>query len=171
MKITDLKQDEYPPYSAPYIAKVGKNGLLKSMKKGKREMEDFLKNIPDELFGYAYAEGKWTLAEVILHIIDAERIFQYRALRFARRDKTPLAGFEENDYVPASNAYKRTKDSLWNEYKAVRNSSIALFKTLDVASLLAGGKANDNYISVRAIGFIISGHQQHHLTIIKERYL
>lgn len=127
--------------------------------------------ISDKKLGFAYAEGKWTLAEAIVHIIDTERIFQYRSLRIARNDKTPLPGFDQDDYVPQSNASGRSTTSLIEEYKAVRDATITLFSSFDEEAMLRIGIASDSKMSTRALGFIISGHQAHHVKIIKERYL
>src|SRR5690606_33181183 len=103
-------------------------------------------------------------------LIDCERIFSYRALRFARQDKTDLSGFDQDDYVPASNANSRTMESLLKEYKSVRLATRVLFESFDEKALLQTGKANGYLVSVRALAFIIAGHEQHHLNIAKERY-
>ena len=132
---------------------------------------ELINSIPEGKFGFAYAEGKWTLAELLMHIIDAERVFQYRALRFARNDKTPLAGFDQDDYIPECNAGGRSKKDLLEEYAAVRESTIKLFQSFDDEMLKRVGNASGSDMSARAMGFIICGHQAHHLKIIKERYL
>ena len=120
---------------------------------------------------FRYAEGKWTIKDIILHLIDAERIFAYRALRIARNDKTALPGFEENDYVVAANANNRGYESLLAEYETVRNVSISLFETFTSEELLRLGTASNNSVSVRAIGYIMLGHELHHKNVILERYL
>ena len=116
-------------------------------------------------------KGKWTIKELVQHIIDAERVLSYRALRFARRDATDLAGFEEDDYVKNSNGDTRDYNDLLVEFSAVRNATILLFNSFTDEALQRIGSASGSIISVRALGFIISGHLQHHLTIIKERYI
>src|SRR5690606_18442301 len=120
---------------------------------------------------YSYAHGKWTLKEVLIHCIDTERIMSYRALRFARNDQTELPGFEQNDYVPQSEANSRKMADLIEEYKILRQSTILLFKSFSDDVLKRAGVANGNPISVRALGFVISGHELHHLNVCKERYL
>ena len=120
---------------------------------------------------FRYAEGKWTIKDIILHLIDAERIFAYRALRIARNDKTALPGFEENDYVVTANANNREYESLFTEYETVRNATISLFKTFTSEDFLRLGTASNNSISVRAIGYITLGHELHHKNVILERYL
>ena len=122
-------------------------------------------------FDYRYAEGKWTIKDIIQHIIDAERIFSYRALRISRNDQTPLPGFEENSYVMQTNANARSIQQLLTEMAALRQSTLLLFKSFTLEQLQLIGTASDNPISVRAIGFIMIGHQKHHQRIFKERYL
>ena len=120
---------------------------------------------------YRYEPNKWTPKDVILHIVDAERIFQYRALRIARCDKTALPGFEENSYVETANANSRTLNSIIEEFKLVRTTTIQLFETFNEHQLLEIGTASDKTISVRALLPIIIGHQLHHQNILNERYL
>lgn len=120
--------------------------------------------------GYAYADGKWTVAEVLLHIIDCERIFSYRALRMARNDSTPLPGFDENEYTPNSGASLRTVGSLMEEYLAVRRSTLALFQNLSSEMLSRTGTANGHLFSVEMIGVVIAGHELHHLNVLGNRY-
>jgi uncharacterized damage-inducible protein DinB len=117
------------------------------------------------------AEGKWTIKDIIQHIIDAERVFAYRALCFARNDKTELPGFEENDYVEEAYGSKRSIMELLTELSAVRHSTLLLFKSFREEQLLRIGIACDNPMSVRAIGFVIIGHQNHHQKVFQERYL
>ena len=130
-----------------------------------------MKSIANDKLEYRYDKGKWTIKEVIQHLMDAERIFAYRALRIARQDQTPLPGFEQNDYVQPSQANERSLDDLINEFKAIRASTVALFNSFTDKMLLAKGTASNSPVSVRAIGFIIMGHEIHHCQVIKERYL
>ncbi len=125
----------------------------------------------DTKAAYSYAPGKWTLKEVLVHCIDTERIMSYRALRFARNDQTELPGFEQDDYVPHSNSNSRNLSDIIEEYKALRQSTIHLFKSFNDDVLMRIGVANSQPISVRALGFIISGHELHHLKVCEERYL
>jgi len=171
MKISDITSDEYNPYFKPYIDKVGGDSLLKSLKKGKNKTIKFFKKIPSSKLEYQYSEGKWTVKEILLHIIDAERAFSYRALQFARSKNANLEGFDENVFVKNSNANSRSRKSLLKEYKATRKASIVLFKNFTNETLLQMGKASDSELSVRAAGFLICGHEIHHKQIITERYL
>ena len=131
----------------------------------------FVSNIPNKKLEYRYAIGKWTIKDIILHLIDAERIFAYRALRIGRGDMKLLAGFEENDYVTNANANGRSLESLIEDFQLVRKSTLLLFENFSDKQLMYLGTSSDNIISVRAIGFLISGHQNHHLKIVQERYL
>lgn len=119
---------------------------------------------------FAYADGKWTVAEVLLHIIDCERIFAYRALRMARNDTTPLPGFDENEYAPNSGAATRTAGSLMEEYLAVRRSTLALYQHFSPEMLSRSGTANGLLFSVEMIGIVIAGHEHHHLKVLRDRY-
>lgn len=132
---------------------------------------EFMATIPESKLDFRYAENKWTVAEVLVHIIDSERIFQYRALRFSRGDQTPLPGFEQDDYVPFSKANNRTLQSLIDEYSVVRNSTLHLFNQFDTNDLERKGIASSLDWSVGALGFVICGHQKHHRNILRERYL
>lgn len=170
MRSSDLPVSEYNPYYHTYILALGDINLMDGFEDGKNNFISFIEELPEEKLNYSYAEGKWTLAEVLMHIIDAERVFQYRALRFARNDNTPLAGFDQDIYVPQSNASKKMKKEILDEYLTVRNSTISLFKSFDDAVLKRIGMASDSKMSTRAMGFIICGHQAHHLKIIRERY-
>ncbi|WP_136465256.1 DinB family protein [Flagellimonas onchidii] len=171
MFVSDLSASEYNPFYHNYILSVGDDDLLTEMGKGRDELVSLLESVSENKLSYAYAEGKWTLAELLLHVIDAERVFQYRALRFARNDSTPLAGFDQDIYVPKSNASKRKKEDIIQEYKTVRESTLSLFRTFDKEALLRVGTASGSEMSTRAMGFIICGHQAHHLKIVRERYL
>ena len=145
--------------------------LIEELKRGKSAFLSLFEEIPEEKLNYAYAEGKWSLAEVLIHMIDTERIFQYRALCIARNDKTLLPGFDQDAYVPYSNAANRSINSLIAEYTAVRDSTISLFNSFDDEAIKRVGTASGSKMSVRALGFIISGHQAHHVQILRERYL
>lgn len=171
MRTDQLTENEYHAYYHPYIMGLGDIKLIKGLEESKTAFETFVAHIPDNKFYTAYAAGKWTIAEALLHLIDAERVFQYRALRFARNDKIGLPGFEQDDYVPESVANKRSKKSLIEEFGAVRQGTVTLFKTFNDEILLRKGTANGSLMSVRALGFIICGHQKHHLNVIQERYL
>jgi hypothetical protein len=171
MKVTDIPSNEFNPYFKPYIDKVGGSSLLKSLKKGKKETVKFFKKIPSSKLEYKYEDGKWTPKDILLHLIDAERAFSYRALQFARSKDANLEGFDENEFVVNADAGLRSRKSLLKEYKAVRKASIIMFKSFSDETFLQIGKASDSELSVRAAGFLICGHEIHHQQIIKERYL
>jgi len=171
MVLSELPSSEYNPFYQTYIMALGDVELIEELKRGKSAFLSLFEEIPEEKLNYAYAEGKWSLAEVLIHMIDTERIFQYRALCIARNDKTPLPGFDQDTYVPYSNAANRSKSDLIEEYKAVRDSTISLFDSFDDEAIKRIGVASGSKMSVRALGFIISGHQAHHVQILRERYL
>lgn len=171
MKPSALQSTDYNPYYQTYIAKLGDTDLLESMSNQLNNFPKFIASIPGDKWLYAYGAGKWTVVEALVHIIDTERIFQYRALRFARNDATQLPGFDQDDYVPNSGANRRTPESIIEEYEAVRRSSLALFSSLDEQTLQRRGVASGSQMSVAALGFISVGHQRHHRDIIRERYL
>lgn len=172
MKPSQLQSIEFAPFYATYINQVSDEfTLTEELEISVHRFIKFVQDIPMDKFDYRYAEGKWTIKDIIQHLIDAERIFAYRALRFARNDKTDLPGFEENEYVDNANANDRTIMSLLTELSAVRHSTLLLFKTFTDEQLLREGTANNNPISVRALGFVIIGHQNHHQRVFKERYL
>nr|WP_321412933.1 DinB family protein [uncultured Allomuricauda sp.] len=171
MVLSELPSSEYNPFYQTYIMALGNVDLHEELKNGKDKLVSVFEEIPEEKLNYAYAEDKWSLAEALVHMLDTERIFQYRALCFARNDKTPLPGFDQDTYVPFSKAGNRSKQSLVTEYKTVRDATISLFSSFDDESLRRIGLSSGSKMSVRALGFIICGHQAHHLRIIKERYL
>ncbi|WP_223034503.1 DinB family protein [Hanstruepera marina] len=171
MTISDLKTNEFADYYSGYINRANDLNLLTGLKQSGEDTLTFFKAVPNEKLEYAYLKDKWTIKELLLHLIDAERVFAYRALRFARQDLTALPGFDENDYVRYSNANSLNMEALLKSYKALRVSTISLFESFTTDMLLQVGKASGSDMSVRAIGFVIIGHEKHHVEIIKERYL
>ena len=171
MNSSQLPTNEYSAFNATYIQALENVNLIEELEICLHDFIRFVQNIPMDKFDYRYADGKWTIKDIIQHIIDAERIFSYRALRISRNDQTPLPGFEENSYVMQTNANARSIQQLLTEMAALRQSTLLLFKSFTLEQLQLIGTASDNPISVRAIGFIIIGHQKHHQTIFKERYL
>lgn len=166
-----LKVGEFNPYYGTYINKTKGLSLREDLLKSGEQTISFLKSIPKEKLEFRYAEGKWTIKEIVQHLMDAERVFTYRALRIAREDQTPLPGFEQDDYILPSKANSRSIDEIINEYQAIRLASVALFDSFSDTMLKALGTASKSPVSVRAIGFIIMGHEIHHCEVIKERYL
>lgn len=171
--MSKLTESEYPAYFKPYIDILGSNvqSIVNHLQTSLEKTLKLVSNLPKEKQLYRYAEGKWTIKELIQHIIDAERVFCYRALTFARNDTTPLPGFNENDYVLHSRANERPYAELLNELESVRASSILLYKSFEEPDLVKTGEASGKTISVNALGYIISGHLLHHLKIIQDRYL
>lgn len=166
-----ITSNEYAPYYKNYIDKATESNIIIGLEQSNNEGETCIKSIPDSKWDYAYAAGKWTIAEVIQHIIDTERVFAYRALRFARNDKSPLLGFEQDDFVPFSNANVISKSSMLEDYSRTRDCSISLFKSFTIEMLQRIGNASNSPMSTRAVGYILVGHQQHHIEVLKDRYL
>lgn len=163
---------EYPAYASQYIDLVAGDGrLLEHLADNLRATWELILTLPEEFLLQPYAPGKWTIKEVLVHIVDDERIYDYRALRFARGDGTELPGFEQDDYVPLSGANERSVQDIMAEYSAVRASTIALFRGLPEEALLRSGVANGNRATVRALAYHIAGHELHHVAIIRGRYL
>jgi uncharacterized damage-inducible protein DinB len=171
MKTSQLSEKEYSTFNATYIKAAGEVDLIDELEICLHEFIRFVQNIPMEKFDYRYAEGKWTIKEIIQHIIDTERIFAYRALRISRNDTTPLPGFEENDFAKNTEGNLRSLQDLLTELSAVRHSNLLLFKSFSENQLKRVGVASKNPISVRAIGFMLIGHQKHHQKVFEERYL
>ena len=171
MNSNQLPISEYSAYHKTYIQAIENVELIEELEICLHDFIKFVQNIPMDKFDFRYAEGKWTIKDIIQHLIDCERIFGYRALCVSRNDKTSLPGFEENDYVENTDSNTRSIQSLLSELAAVRESTILLFKSFSVEQLMRIGIVNNNEISVRAIGFIVIGHQIHHQKIFEERYL
>ena len=171
MNLNQLPVNEYSEFIATYIKPLEDVNLFEELEISLHDFIKFVQNIPLDKFDYRYAEGKWTIKDIIQHIIDAERIFGYRALRISRNDKTPLPGFEENDYVENTNANGRSIQELLTEFSAVRHSNLLLFKSFSEEQLTRMGTASNHPISVRAIGFLMIGHPKHHQRVFQERYL
>lgn len=160
-----------PPFYHNYIKLVPQNNVKEAFERHLADFAELLQSLPEEKWNHRYAEGKWTIKELVQHVIDTERIFAYRALAFARGDQTSLPGFDENLYAANSKADKRKIKDLLQELKAVQVSTALLFASFDEAQLQATGIANGKAIDVNAIGFITVGHTLHHKNILQERYL
>jgi uncharacterized damage-inducible protein DinB len=171
MNSNELTSTEYAPFYAAYLGTIKNVDLIEELEICLHDFIKFVQDIPMDKFDYRYAEGKWTIKEIIQHLIDTERIFSCRAMRISRNDQTPLPGFDENDYVVNSDAKERNLQGLLTEYAVVRQSTLSLFKSFSKTQLLRTGTASNFTVSVRAIGFITIGHQKHHQQIFKERYL
>lgn len=171
MRTSELSTDEYPAYFQTYIGAVDDVDLIEELEVSVHRLIKFIQKIPMDKHDYSYAEGKWKIKDIIQHLIDAERIFAYRALRFARKDSTELPGFEENDYADIADGNNRALVDLLSELVVVRQATLSLFKTFSDEILQRKGIASNKSVSVRAIGFVIIGHQNHHQRVFQERYL
>jgi hypothetical protein len=165
------KPTEYPSYYEQYISLVKGDNIIRSLEEQILTMQNILSEVPEEKENFTYAQGKWTMKEVIGHVIDTERIFAYRALRFARQDKTELPGFDQDQYVPAGNFNKRTLYDLAHEFGIVRESNLIMFRNFDEKGWSSSGSANGKEISVRAIAYAMAGHALHHMNVIRTKYV
>jgi len=163
--------DTVPPFYKGYVEHVKEFDMFQILDDSNRRLLALLATIPEEKGALRYALGKWSIKELLCHMMDAERIFAYRALRFARNDRTPLHGFEENDYAPEANAHGRSIRQLAAEMDRLRKSTIDLFRSFTPEMLTRKGSANNTEISVLNLGYIIPGHETHHRMVLQERYL
>lgn len=163
---------EYPAYAHIYMDLPPDDGqILKRLEDNLKSTRKFIASIPKARLLHRYAEGKWTIKEILAHVVDDERIYVYRALRFARNDSTELPGFDQVHYARYSGANNREVSSLLHEFALVRQSTVAFFNSLDDAALLRNGIADGHRASVRALAYHIAGHEMRHMNIIKQRYL
>lgn len=159
------------PFYKAYVDLVKDQDLLHALQQAGKQVQELLETLPEEIGTYRYQEGKWTVKEVLSHMMDAERVFAYRALRFSRKDETPLHPFEENDYAPLANAHSRTIEQLRGEMRRLRATTIDLYASFTPEMLQRVGTASNKKISVLNLGYIIAGHDLHHRKILMERYL
>ena len=169
LRIPKPETGEYLAYYGKYIALVG-DDAMSALRAQAASTPRLLKGVTEKQAMFRYAPGKWSVKEVLGHVIDAERVFSYRALRFGRGDQTPLAGFDESQYVPVAKSDLRPMDALRGELAAVRASTLALLDSFDEEALVRRGDANGDAISVRALLWIIAGHELHHIGLLRERY-
>ncbi|SNC61794.1 DinB superfamily protein [Hymenobacter gelipurpurascens] len=163
---------EYAPYYDLYIQNIpAGHNPLQHLREQPLLLKELLADFTEEQGLLRYAPGKWSIKEMLVHMMDTERIFAYRALRIARGDKQPLPGFEQDDYVPASGADKRTMESILHEYDTVRAATLSLFDSFEPEAYSQMGTASNNPVSVRALAYILPGHEAHHLHILQDRYL
>ena len=167
----NIERSEYSDYFEYYINLNLNDDLIHGLENQLAITQKFFKNLPVDKLEFQYEIGKWTPKDILQHLIDTERVFSYRALRFARFDSVALPGYEENDFAASAKANSRTIDDLLAEYSVTRQSTIALFKTFSDEMLKSVGVASGASNSVRAIDYTIVGHEIHHINIIKERYL
>jgi uncharacterized damage-inducible protein DinB len=169
--LTRPADHEYAPHYAGYIARVPDGDIVAQMERQMEETAAFLGQLGEARGDHRYAPGKWSIKEVIGHLADGERVFAYRALRFARGDQTPLASFDENAWVPQAGCDRRTLADLAAEFRAVRVATLALARSLTDEAAARTGVASGKTVSVRALIYMIAGHELHHLAILRERYL
>jgi hypothetical protein len=169
MTIARPETSEFAPFYAGYIGKVPDSGPVGLLKDQIKQLEA-LRSLPEDKSNFAYADGKWTVKEVIGHLADGERVFSYRLVRIARGDQTPLAGFDENAWAKTAPHPRRQMSSVVDELIAIRRATLALLDSLDDTSIGNSGVANNNPVTARAICWIIAGHTQHHLDVLRERY-
>jgi hypothetical protein len=162
---------EYAPYYGRYISLVRAGDILAALEEQPRETQKLLSGLSETQGHYRYAPGKWSVKELLGHLIDTERVFAYRALRIARNDRTPLAGFEQDDYVRQGNFEVQPLANLIEEFACVRRASLFLFQQLSAEAWMRRGIADQKEISVRALAYIIAGHELHHRQVLKEKYL
>jgi uncharacterized damage-inducible protein DinB len=171
MVIVRPEAGEFAPHYGTYVNAVQGSDALPALKAQRETTARFLAAVPESRAGFRYAEGKWSLREVVGHLCDAERSFAYRLLRFARADATPLSGFDENTYVPAGEFERRSLASVAGEFVAVRDATLALVQGLTAEALQRRGPANGKEISARALAWVIAGHEAHHIRVLGERYI
>jgi len=158
-------------YYKLYINQVPGDNVVQVLKDTMLNTLALLETLDIEKWDFRYAEGKWSIKEVMIHIMDAEQVFAYRAMRISRNDQTPLPGFEQNDYVPYYDVENRSVESIMEEFKALRLSTIAMFENFNDAMMERLGTASGFQVSVRALAFMLAGHEIHHMRIVRERYL
>jgi uncharacterized damage-inducible protein DinB len=169
--ITRPAPGEYDPYYERYIALVTTDDIVATLQKQIEDTRTIFGSVSAQQADFRYAPGKWTIKELLGHLSDTERILSYRALRIARGDKTPIEGFEQDDYVPNGKFARRTLADLLEEFATIRNATIHLFRNLDAEAAERSGTANKKEITARALAYIIAGHELHHRRILKEKYL
>jgi hypothetical protein len=169
--ITKPFSDEYPEWFAAEIQLVHYNDLINGLHDSLNKSVKFLQHLTDEDLVYRYAPGKWSIKQMWQHVIDVERVLSYRALRYARKDETVLPGFDENKYVQVSNADHRNFKDIIREYSVVRDATLELFRSFTEAMFFYRGTAGKSNMTVRSVGYLILGHEIHHVNLINERYL
>lgn len=162
--------EEFPHFYKGYVDTVS-DDVLAELELQTNSLPALLRDVPEEKASFAYAEGKWTIKELVGHVIDTERIMAYRALRIARNDATPLPGFDENDYVSNAHFADRSLENLAEEFAALRKANMYLIRSLSEIEIDRSGISNEKPISVRALIYIMAGHVNHHTAILKHRYL
>jgi hypothetical protein len=168
---TPPTSNEYAPWAGAYVSRVPEGDIVAFLEKQRDVVVPLLRSISDESSLYRYAPGKWSIREILGHINDAERIFCYRALRIGRGDKTPLPGWEQDDFVKTADADKTPWPALIGEFEAIRRATIPLFQMLPQAAWTEIGTSSNHPFSTRGLAWVLAGHVEHHVAILRERYL
>lgn len=168
---TKPETSEYAPFYSVYIDAIAQQSVIRVLESQPTELQDIFTGINDSDGTYAYADGKWTIKQLLGHIIDCERIFAYRVLRISRGDETPIEGFEQDAYIANAYANERSFADLLEEFKLIRRANLILFYNLRDEDWLRMGTASNSRVSVRALAYIMAGHVRHHTKILRERYL
>src|SRR6056297_77666 len=170
MKLSELRENEFNHFYATKLSMVGEESLLEALESSRDWFVAYTSKLTADKLAYSYGPNKWTVAGVLIHITDTERIFQYRAFRFSKNDQTPLPGFDHEDYVSESESEKRTVEDIVAEFLSVREATLFMFRRMSKEKLRYIGTASEMPWSVAALGFVISGHLKHHSKILEERY-
>ena len=160
-----------PEFYLTYINLVKAESVQEALSENTLLITSFLQQVPPGKTDYAYAEGKWTIKQVLQHLTDTERVFSYRALWFARKDSHPLPPFNQNEWAVTANVWRRSWEDMTTEFQYVRKATEMLFASFDGDTLAATGTVNNNLLNVAALGYICAGHVQHHVAVMQERYL
>lgn len=164
------EKSEYDPYYEGYISLVIDDDILDTLASQPTKLSDLFTAVPEERGDYRYAEGKWSVKEMLGHLIDAERMFAYRLLRISRADETPIEGFEQDGYIENAYSNNRSFGDLLDEFSLLRRANIIYLNNMTDDAWTRVGTANNVRISARAIIYIMAGHIEHHLGVLKERY-
>jgi len=164
-------ENEYAPANQGYVSYVEEDDIMSALRSQIDALDVLLDRVTPERETYAYAEGKWTIRQIVGHLIDGERVFGYRALCIARGETQNLPGFDQNGYMPYAPYEHVELEDLLSEFRLVRLSNVAMFRTLDEAAWTRMGTANGTPVSVRALAYIMVGHTRHHMGVLRERYL
>jgi hypothetical protein len=165
------ERSEYADFYEDYVSNVPEDDIVAALEEQQNEIAALFSGISDEKGLYAYAEGKWTIKELLGHLTDCEQVFAYRALRFASGDETPLPGFDQDPCVANGNSNQTSMKDLLDEFLAHRKASVIFFRNLPAEAWRRSGIASDNPVTVRALSYMLVGHVRHHTKILKERYL
>jgi len=165
-----ISEDEYRDYYSSYIQLTNGLDLLDQLETNRKNLKMIFEGMQGEKANYAYADGKWTIKEVLGHMIDTERIFNYRALALSRGEKVSLPGYDHDQYVENANFSDLAIEFLLNDYEHVRNSTVSLFHSFNDEQVMRRGIVNDSEFTVRGLGYVIVGHEMHHQKVLKEKY-